>query len=77
MMEEKDPLIPLITPEQVAKSLQVSRAYIYKQVRLKNIPYYHLDKNIRFDPNEILEWLKSKANGEYHRDRLKRNGEGK
>jgi excisionase family DNA binding protein len=71
MMENKD-LQTLITPEDLARRWTVSRAFIYKQVREKKIPYYHLGKNIRFDLSEVTEWLKTTANGEYHRDRDKR-----
>jgi excisionase family DNA binding protein len=67
----------LLTPEIVAKSWQVSTAFIYKLVREKKIPYFHIGKSIRFSPQQIEEFLKGTMNGEYHRDRLKRNNNGK
>lgn len=67
----------LLTPENIAKSWQVSTAFIYKLVKEKRIPYFHIGKAIRFSPSEIQEWLKTTANREYHRDRLKRNDKAK
>ena len=62
----------LLTPDDLAKRWQVSRAFVYKLVREKKIPYFHIGKSIRFSPGQISERLEAMANGEYHRDRLKR-----
>ena len=43
----------LLTPENIAKNWQVSTAFIYKLVREKKIPYYHIGKTIRFSAAEI------------------------
>lgn len=67
----------LITPEDLAKHLKVSTAYVYKMVRQKTLPFYHIGKSVRFSPSLIAEWLKTTANGTWHRDRVKRNEESR
>jgi excisionase family DNA binding protein len=59
----------LLTVDQLAENLNVSRVWLYKLVREKRIPFFHIDKCIRFSPSEIEKWLESKKNGEYHRDK--------
>jgi excisionase family DNA binding protein len=38
----------LLTVEEVAGSLKVSQVWIYKLVREKRIPFYHVEKCVRF-----------------------------
>ena len=49
-----------LTVQEMAKILRLSKVYVYKLVRLKQIPYYHIHKAVRFHPEEIQEWLASK-----------------
>ena len=58
-----------ITPDQLAESLKVSRVWIYKLVREKKIPFYHIEKCVRFLPSEIESWLQERKNQEWHRDK--------
>lgn len=74
----------LLTPEELAAKLKISRVAVYKWVRLKKIPFFHIEKCVRFDPAEIREWLEGKRNGEFHisayrgkrRGRPKKEGAG-
>lgn len=59
----------LMTVDQLKEKLGVSRVWLYKLVREKRIPFYHIEKCIRFSPSEIDQWLESKRNGSYHRDK--------
>ena len=47
----------LITVNDVSKMMKVSRIWIYKLCREKRIPFYHIERCIRFDSEEIGEWL--------------------
>ena len=49
-----------LTVQEMAKILRLSKVYVYKLVRLKQIPYYHIHKAVRFHPEEIQKWLASK-----------------
>lgn len=55
-----------LTVNNLVEALQCSRPWIYKLVREKKIPYYHIEKSLRFHPAEIQQWLEGKRNGEYH-----------
>jgi len=58
-----------LTVDDLSKTLKVSRVWIYKLVREKRIPFYHIEKCGRFSASEINEWLVSKKNVEWHRDK--------
>jgi excisionase family DNA binding protein len=58
----------LLTVDDLSKTLKVSRVWIYKLVREKRIPFYHVEKCVRFSPSEIKEWLEAKKNVEWYRD---------
>lgn len=58
-----------LTVDDLSKTLKVSRVWLYKLVREKRIPFYHIDKCVRFSVSEINEWLESKKNVEWHRDK--------
>lgn len=60
-----------LTPAQLSMMLNVSQVAIYKWVRLKKIPFFHIEKAVRFHPEEIRTWLEEKRGGEYHRDKEK------
>jgi excisionase family DNA binding protein len=59
----------LYTVHDLCKALRVSKVWIYKLVREKRIPFYHVEKCVRFSPSEIKEWLESRKNIEWHRDK--------
>jgi excisionase family DNA binding protein len=50
----------MITVNDVSKILKVSRIWIYKLAREKKIPCYRIESCIRFDRQEIEEWLAGK-----------------
>lgn len=59
-----------LTPEELAKSLKVSRVWVYKLVNEGRIPFFRLaGKVIRFDPKEIGEWMGKSRGEKYHRDK--------
>lgn len=58
-----------ITVSEVAKALKVSEPWIYKLVRQKRIPFFRVQKLVRFSLIEIEEWLEATRNQEWHRDK--------
>lgn len=58
-----------LTVDDLSHTLKVSRVWIYKLVREKRIPFYHIEKCVRFAPSEIQEWLNQRHCREWHRDK--------
>ena len=50
--------IKFLTVEQVAEMLQVTRTTIYN-LKKKGLPFIKLGKNIRFDQDEVVDWVKT------------------
>ena len=62
-----------LTADDLAQMLKVSRVLVYKLVREQKIPFYHIEKCVRFAPEEIQGWLEIRRNRELHMPRkLKR-----
>lgn len=59
----------LLKVDDLAQRLRVSRVWIYKLVREKRIPFYHIEKCVRFSPSEIHEWLAERKDIAWHRDK--------
>ena len=52
----------LLSPKDLAKLLKVSKQVIYSWVEKGAIPFYRLEKCIRFDPGEIEKWVRERQN---------------
>jgi excisionase family DNA binding protein len=50
----------LISPEELAPVLRVARVTIYSWARMQKIPHLKMEACIRFDPEEIKQWLADK-----------------
>jgi len=57
---------PLLTPREVAEWLKMSRVWVYKAAEKGLLPFHRVGEAIRFDPNEIRNYLKDRKD-------LKRN----
>ena len=58
-----------LTVDDLSKRLKVSRVWLYKLVRLKKIPFLHIERAVRFDPVEIQDWLDQKRMKEYRMEK--------
>ena len=58
-----------LTVEDLSQMLQVSKIWVYKLVREKRIPFFHVEKCVRFSPAEIQEWLEERRGREWKRDK--------
>lgn len=59
----------LLTVDELSEKLKVSKVWLYKLVREKRIPFYRVEKCVRFSPLEIQKWLEERRNKEWHRDK--------
>ncbi len=50
----------LLTVDQLADVLQVSRVYVYKLVRERKLPAVRIGKAVRFTETALEQWLKEK-----------------
>jgi excisionase family DNA binding protein len=58
-----------LTIEELYKILKVTSVWLYKLVREKRIPFYHVEKCIRFSPSEIEQWLQERKDRAWHQDK--------
>jgi putative molybdopterin biosynthesis protein len=59
----------LLTVRDLQELLKLSRSQIYELARAGDLPCYKIGRSVRFDLDEIEEWLKSKRwprGGEKH-----------
>jgi excisionase family DNA binding protein len=54
---------PLLTAEQVAERLGVTKEWVWAQVRRDHIPHVRLGRYRRFREEAIEEWLRRKERG--------------
>lgn len=52
--------VKFLTIEDVADMLQVTRTTIYN-LKKKGLPFIKLGKNIRFNQEEVIDWVMSNA----------------
>ena len=56
-IERENVFEPLLTPIQVATWLNMSLVWVYKQAEKGLLPFHRVGEAIRFDPEEIREYL--------------------
>ena len=49
--------IKFLTIDDVSEMLQVTRSTVYN-LKKKGMPFIKLGKNIRFDQEEVINWIK-------------------
>ncbi len=66
-----EPTFPqILTPEELAKTLKISRVWVYKLCDQGRIPFFRLaGKVIRFRGDEIARWLEQGRGVKYERDK--------
>jgi excisionase family DNA binding protein len=50
-------LDPLLTAEEVATLLQVTKAWVYAETRAKSIPHVPLGRYVRYRRSAVLQWI--------------------
>jgi excisionase family DNA binding protein len=51
----------ILTPEQLAEYLQVSKQWVYERVSLGEIPHTKVGKYLRFRKTAIEKWIESQS----------------
>jgi excisionase family DNA binding protein len=49
---------PLLTAAQAAEMLGVSPAWLLAQARDREVPHHRLGRFVRFDEDELIEWVR-------------------
>ena len=69
-MREKQPdegrTARMMTVSEVSEYLRISRASVYRLVKMKEIPVIRIGRQLRFRKDVIEEWL-SKKESEHHK----------
>lgn len=52
----------LLTIEELADFLQIKKSFIRSLVFQRKIPFIKIGRLIRFDMNEIIQWIKKETN---------------
>ncbi|NQS89487.1 helix-turn-helix domain-containing protein [Patescibacteria group bacterium] len=50
--------------KEMARKLDVPVSWLYSRTRTKDIPHYKLGKYVKFNEQEVLEWIE-KRQGQY------------
>jgi excisionase family DNA binding protein len=48
---------PLLTADEVAALLRVSKAWVYSETRKKRIPHVPLGRYVRYRRSAVIEWI--------------------
>jgi len=48
----------LISINEMAEKLSVPVSWLYQRTRTNEIPHYKVGKYVRFEENEVWDWLK-------------------
>ncbi|MCP4603459.1 MAG: helix-turn-helix domain-containing protein [Proteobacteria bacterium] len=52
----------LWTPKDLADYLSVKESVVRYWVRNQEVPHIRIGRHVRFDPEDILEWIAAKGN---------------
>lgn len=55
--EQRTGMDPLLTADEVAALLRVTRAWVYAQTRAKRIPHVPLGRYVRYRRSAVIEWI--------------------
>ena len=48
----------LLTPDELAGLLSISKVSVYRLVEKRTIPFYRVNGSLRFDKNDVMAYLK-------------------
>jgi excisionase family DNA binding protein len=50
--------------DEMSKKMHVPKSWLYSRTRTNEIPHYKIGKYVRFDEDEVMEWLKKQNEAE-------------
>lgn len=53
----------LLTVDQLCRRLKLKKSYVYDLTYRKRIPFKRIGRFLRFDPEEIKEWIDAQTYG--------------
>jgi excisionase family DNA binding protein len=56
-----NPSVELMTPDEVASMLKISKVGVYRMVDKRHIRFYKVMGSLRFDKEDILSFLRAKS----------------
>ena len=57
MPTDHQPTTELLTPDQLRRRLNISKAGVYRLIYARQIPFHKVRGSIRFDENDVLAYL--------------------
>jgi len=57
MPSSSNPTTELLTPDQLAKKLRISKAGVHRLIYTRQIPFHKVMRSIRFDESDVLAYL--------------------
>lgn len=48
--------------DEMSKKYNVPKSWFYSRTRSNEIPHYKIGKYVRFDEDEVMEWIKQQQN---------------
>jgi len=58
MPADPNPIPKLITPDELARLLRISKAGVYRLVEKRAMPFYKVRGSLRFDKKDVSEFLR-------------------
>ncbi|MEW6063242.1 MAG: helix-turn-helix domain-containing protein [Nanoarchaeota archaeon] len=62
-----------LTIKELSQMLNISIGSLYNMIYMKEIPYYKIGKRVRFNEEEIMNWLEKQKLNEFDYNREKSN----
>jgi excisionase family DNA binding protein len=60
----------LLTADEVAELLQVTKAWVYAETRAKRIPHVPLGRYVRYRRSAVLQWITALERHSYRSGRV-------
>ena len=57
MKTDSNTLPNMLTPDDLAVFLRISKTGVYRMVEKRQIPFYRVGKSLRFAKNDVLSYL--------------------
>jgi excisionase family DNA binding protein len=58
MPADPHPQLKLLTPDELAELLRISKISVYRLVEQRKIPFYRVRGNLRFEPKDVMSFLR-------------------
>ena len=57
MPSDPNPIPKLLTPNELAHALRISKAGVYRLVEKRIMPFYKVKGSLRFDQKDVIDYL--------------------